>query len=186
MAGGRLRLIHSFSPQEEFFTNFHKVNHEVGNRSSMDSGKCNSVSRECIFAEFKNHPRKVAGPNGWSRMKSYHIRCIIYVLSFLYDLLWFIEIGGLRNVYSTINTSIKKCSLRDLATPLVAYLKMTSHLVSYLRNYINVFLKIMPHIKVVFLWPYARPGKNLYTTGWESPSMTDESWTVDKYVLCVF
>ena len=37
---------------------------------------------------------------------------------------------------------------------------MTSRVVSYLRNYqsINVFLKIMPHIKVVFLWPYARVG----------------------------
>ena len=43
---------------------------------------------------------------------------------------------------------------------LVAYLKMTSHFVSYLRNYesINVFIKVMPHIKVVFLWPYARTG----------------------------
>ena len=37
---------------------------------------------------------------------------------------------------------------------------MASHFVSYLLDYcsINVFLKIMPHIKVVFLWPYARVG----------------------------
>ena len=37
-------------------------------------------------------------------------------------------------------------------TQLVAYLKMISHLVLYLRNYqsINVFLKIMPHIKSRF------------------------------------
>jgi hypothetical protein len=37
MAGGRLRLVHSFSPQEEFFTNFHKVNH-VRSRKPVEHG----------------------------------------------------------------------------------------------------------------------------------------------------
>jgi hypothetical protein len=34
-----------------------------GNRSSIDSGKRNSLSREHSFAEFKSHPRKVGRPD---------------------------------------------------------------------------------------------------------------------------